>query len=148
MTNLRPERCSQAPAGIHLFPLALTQSFLAVSETIWASLPSIVHCMRSTAVSSQQSQFLNESIGSFYPIMFSFTNSECDSRMSQKAFKAVLNKISGSFDSNAPFLALFQYNAFSLQCKDIWASAPRSAEARIPLLFLCLPRFWGDVKDK
>lgn len=79
--------------------------------------------------------------------MISFTNSECVSNMSQKAFKVEFNKTFGGSDSNATFPSLLQYNAFSLQCKDIWASAPKSADARILLVFF-LPRFLGEEKKK
>lgn len=78
--------------------------------------------------------------------MISFTNSERASNMSQKAFKVEFKKTFGGFDSNATFPSLLQYNAFSLQCKDIWASAPKSADARIPLVFF-LPRSLGEEKN-
>jgi len=77
--------------------------------------------------------------------MISFTNSEHVSNRSQKAFRVQFNKTFGRFYSNATFPSLLQYNAFSLQRKDIWASAPKSADARIPLVFF-LPRFLGEEK--
>lgn len=55
--------------------------------------------------------------------------------MFQKAFIAEFNQTFRGFDSNAAFPSLLQHNAFSLQCKDIWASAPKSADGRIPLAF-------------